>query len=179
VRDQLLEEALHRAVALCGALVEHAIDRARSWAEQLVGLGPGLTPSGDDFLTGLLVTLAYANRALSGALDWAVGLGQQVAAWAPGRTTRVGEQQLWYAAQGEADEAVARAAMALLWEELELDPAVDGLLRIGSTSGGDILTGMCVASELLDPIACGDPPSRLAAPAGEDEGRIRPLDEVL
>ena len=121
-------------------------------ASRLIGLGPGLTPSGDDFLTGLLLALLYAGRASNGDVEWVRMAGEWLAHAAVGRTTLVSEQQLWLAARGETDEIVGSAIMVMLWGEDRLRTAIEDLLAVGSTSGGDMLTGICVASELLDDV---------------------------
>ena len=121
-------------------------------ARRLIGLGPGLTPSGDDFLTGMLLSLLYAGRASNGDVEWVWEAGERLAHAAVGRTTMVSEQQLWLAARGETDEIVGSAIKAMLWGENRLPTAIEDLLGVGSTSGGDMLTGICVASELLDDV---------------------------
>ncbi|SDK94067.1 DUF2877 domain-containing protein [Natronincola ferrireducens] len=51
----ILEEVLDKAIN--GKITESALQ-----ATKLIGLGPGLTPSGDDFLVGLLSTLLFAKE---------------------------------------------------------------------------------------------------------------------
>ncbi|WP_344282674.1 oxamate carbamoyltransferase subunit AllH family protein, partial [Actinomadura napierensis] len=72
-------------------------------AERIVGLGPGLTPSGDDMLCGLLVSLRLVGDAVRGGdaavwlADW---LGAAVTADAGTRTTALAETLLHCAAAG-------------------------------------------------------------------------------
>ena len=47
----------HRRELLCAALCAFDRNAARRHGQAMLGLGPGLTPSGDDFLVGLLVVL--------------------------------------------------------------------------------------------------------------------------
>ncbi len=96
--------------------------------------------------------LGYAHRALGGRLDWTAGLALDVARFAAGRTTLVGEQQLKLAAAGEADEVLGWAGIAMLWSDGPREP-VEALLKVGSTSGGDLLAGLCVACDVLDNLA--------------------------
>lgn len=112
-------------------------------AEQLMGLGPGLTPSGDDMLSGVLVAL----RRLGGAagVDKAVWLADWLAATvafdARTRTTPISATLLHCAAQGQAC-ADALAVLRGLAGHQPLEPAVQRLLRLGHTSGADLAWGL-------------------------------------
>ncbi|HEY8370774.1 MAG TPA: DUF2877 domain-containing protein, partial [Thermodesulfobacteriota bacterium] len=101
-------------------------------AETLLGLGPGLTPSGDDALVGYVAALWTAGasgRAL--VRDVAAPLAERAAA----RTTRLGREILGCAARGLAAEPLGRLARCGDAE------SVAGLLACGATSGGDCLVG--------------------------------------
>lgn len=145
-----------RALAAIGglreALLVGAAEEACTCAHRLIGLGPGLTPSGDDFLTGLVLTLVLASRARGGQAEWVAGFGQRVAELAIGRTTVVSEHQLRYAADGQGDLVIGRAAMAILWALEQAHRPVQALLQIGASSGGDALAGVCVASGLVEAV---------------------------
>jgi hypothetical protein len=132
----------------------HAVDAA----ERIVGLGPGLTPSGDDVLAGLLVSLRLLGGAVHGAetsiwlADW---IGAAVTADADTRTTALAAGLLHCAARGQASAEVAAVLRALAGQEA-LAPAVRRLLGAGHTSGADltwgILTG-CRATLALSAVA--------------------------
>lgn len=115
-----------------------------SFLEQFVGLGIGLTPSGDDFLTGLLATWQYfrnplAERALTNHKEeWIAQIR--------GKTTDVSHFMLNYCLEGQVNEAL----LSVL-EHLNRDPApyLQEVLAIGSTSGTDMLTGISFAYQQL------------------------------
>ncbi|MBW8480953.1 oxamate carbamoyltransferase subunit AllH family protein [Actinomadura parmotrematis] len=114
-------------------------------AERIVGLGPGLTPAGDDIIAGLLIALRAAGGALGAAgaravwlADW---LGAAVTADAGTRTTPLAATLLHCAAEGGAGAEVAgvlRGAVRLG----PLAPAVRRLLAVGHTSGADLAHGV-------------------------------------
>ncbi|WP_248965650.1 DUF2877 domain-containing protein [Sphaerisporangium perillae] len=112
-------------------------------AERLMGLGPGLTPSGDDMLSGILVALRQFGLATGveravWVADW---LAATVAFDARTRTTPISATLLHCAAQGQACAealAVLRAVAGLQ----SLEPAVRRLLRLGHTSGADLAWGL-------------------------------------
>lgn len=112
-------------------------------AEQLVGLGPGLTPSGDDVLAGLLVALRHLGGA-TGA-DRAVWLADWLAAAVTfdvrGRTTPISAALLHCAARGEASGEVLAVLRGLAGRQ-SLEPALRRLLQLGHTSGADLAWGL-------------------------------------
>jgi hypothetical protein len=164
----------------------------------LLGLGPGLTPSGDDVLAGLLAgtqLLAGALLGSDGALvgsdgalvgsdgvvagsDVAVGgseatvrrtdelrrlataagaTGRRVARVAPDATTAISAALLDHAARGEV-AAPAGHLLAALTGTGPVEPAVDRLLAVGSTSGRDLVAGLLAAA--------GSVTATAAAPTG-------------
>ena len=57
-----------RAAAFAAALIARDAAAARAAAERLIGLGPGLTPEGDDLLAGALAVSAVLDGPLEGVL---------------------------------------------------------------------------------------------------------------
>ncbi|WP_246148895.1 DUF2877 domain-containing protein [Nonomuraea turkmeniaca] len=114
-------------------------------AEQLIGLGPGLTPSGDDVLAGLLVTLRHVGRAARTEravwlADW---LGATVTFDARTRTTPLSATLLHCAARGEASPEVLAVLRGVTGEQA-LEPALNRLRRLGHTSGADLAQGVAI-----------------------------------
>ncbi len=105
--------------------------------EALVGLGPGLTPSGDDFLGGMAIALSMSGRA--GA---AAALAGPVLSAAAHATNRISAAHLWAAADGLGADALHRAIDALArGGGAALADALRGLESIGHSSGWDALAG--------------------------------------
>ena len=98
----------------------------RNEAEKLIGLGPGLTPSGDDYFGGMLIALRLLGRG-----------GQADALWRwleprlESRTSAISAAHLRAAAQGEGHEALHEA---LHGDATRLD-------SVGHCSGWDALAG--------------------------------------
>ncbi|MEU5881792.1 DUF2877 domain-containing protein [Spirillospora sp. NPDC047279] len=113
-------------------------------AERIVGLGPGLTPSGDDILAGLLVALRLVGGAVrhGGNAVWlADWLGAAVTADAGTRTTALAATLLHCAAAGQAGAEVAAVLRCVAGQEPP-GPAVRRLLSAGHTSGADLAWGL-------------------------------------
>jgi len=111
----------------------HAITVA---TRQLAGLGPGLTPSGDDFLAGVMIGDRMANggrRMAEGTLLFTVA--------AP-RTTRLSRAFLHAASQGYVDERWSMLLTALCGADpIALAQAAQAVFDFGASSGLDMATG--------------------------------------
>lgn len=153
LREGMLLQARSAIIQLETIVAAGETEAALAAARGLIGLGLGLTPSGDDFITGLILTLTTADRAPGSRVKGIDAFGRGMVDQAAGRTTPVSLEQLRYAAQGEAEQVIAEAAIALLWARNPLRPAIEALLDLGSSSGGDLLTGICMAVKWLDHIA--------------------------
>jgi hypothetical protein len=111
----------------------------------LLGLGPGLTPSGDDVLLGLFAVLHLPGSPREG---WLAG-GAAVLAAAADATNAISLAGLRQAARGR-----VRASIATLLHELlygggpALDAALVRVLAIGASSGADIAAGLACGLEL-------------------------------
>jgi hypothetical protein len=111
-------------------------------AEILIGLGPGLTPSGDDLIGGALIAL----RAL-GHVGMAARLGEWVLPLARQRTGAISAAHLACAAAGEGSLALHDLIAALLTPDAPgLAAAVATLAAIGHSSGWDMLAGVALAA---------------------------------
>ncbi|WP_240506237.1 DUF2877 domain-containing protein [Thermoactinospora rubra] len=132
---------------------------ALSAAEQLVGLGPGLTPSGDDVLAGLLVTLRHLGRGAGAerALWLADWLAATVTYDARTRTTPISATLLHCAAQGAACPEVLGVLRGLAGRT-PLAPALARLRRLGHTSGADLAQGVAIGVDAV--LAMAAPASR-------------------
>ena len=107
------------------------------WILRLIGLGPGLTPSGDDFLGGAMIALHMINNADSARQLWNVARPISLA-----HGNRITHAHLTAAAAGFGSAQLHDAINALLHaRKSELQNAVRALGRIGQTSGWDTLAG--------------------------------------
>lgn len=111
----------------------------------LLGLGPGLTPAGDDLLGGALAALHAAGRAdIAGTLAaWVLPLAQH-------GTSRISRAHLACAARGETGEAVHGMMGALLAGGADLEDPLARVAAVGHTSGWDALAGAALAFAALD-----------------------------
>lgn len=107
-------------------------------AEALLGLGPGLTPAGDDFVVGMLVAL-HGLRLTTTAKVLAAWVKRKAAA----RTNEISVAHLLAACSGEASAPVHAVLNALMQpDQAELSERVHALAGLGHSSGWDALGGV-------------------------------------
>lgn len=122
---------------LPSAIVRADLLAVPALARQLAGLGPGLTPAGDDVLMGAMHAAWIVHpREVAGPLTWKIAAASAV------RTTSLSAAWLKAAARGEA---------GVLWHNLcgalpsgapaPLQSSIAKLLSVGHTSGADALSG--------------------------------------
>jgi hypothetical protein len=129
--------------ALRGAVRRADLDAALRTAARLIGLGPGLTPAGDDVMAGTMAGLVLLRH--PAAERFAAG----VYSLAAGRTTELSRALLRHAAAGRVSGEYAAVLQGLVGER-PLGPAIEGLLATGSTSGRAMALGLCTAIDLVD-----------------------------
>ena len=116
-------------------------------AGDLAGLGLGLTPSGDDFIIGVMHALWMTLDA-----DRALSLCRKMLSVAAPRTNALSANYLETAARGEAAQAWHTIALAFAQNDTtNLNSAVEKLIELGHTSGQDALSGFLLALAHIPP----------------------------
>ena len=109
-------------------------------AKKLIGLGVGLTPSGDDYLTGRLAVFASSGRTVPG-LEAAIIDSLE-------RTTKVSQLYMKAALRREFAEPVRELCRAMSDDDVAT-AATETMINHGATSGQDVMTGMIDAWKQL------------------------------
>ena len=105
--------------------------------DQLIGLGHGLTPSGDDFLGGAMIGLQLVGRS-----DLSDLLFEIVERKVTLRSNAISAAHLAAAAEGAGGEWLHAALNGTLAGDVGLLPtALANVGRMGHTSGSDALAG--------------------------------------
>ena len=113
----------------------------------LVGAGPGLTPSGDDALCGVLLALRAVGGGAADAAAASVAGAVRAVAHA---TTSLSASLLGAAAQGYAvPEAVRLVRATVGGDARETSLALPAVLAIGHTSGADLVAGLAGTIDAL------------------------------
>jgi hypothetical protein len=117
------------------------VDRTEEILNSLLGMGRGLTPSGDDLIVGLLLFLNRWGHVILPGFN-INKLNQQIVAAAGQRTTTISENLISCAAQGSADERLLYVVDGIFTGECEMKDCVSLILELGNSSGIDSLVGM-------------------------------------
>ena len=131
----------------------------------LVGLGAGLTPAGDDLLAGVMAGLVVFGTALErrDAITLASRMRQEVVAHAAA-TTPLAADLAEHAARGALVQPATDLCRAIADQrpgaDSALTPAVERLLRLGHTSGRDLAEGLLLGASAAQARSSGpDTPS--------------------
>lgn len=127
--------------ALAAATLDDALARA---ATLLVGLGPGLTPSGDDVLGGVMLALTAAGHADLRDLLW-----MTIAPELDALTVPISAMHLSAAADGLAAAAMHEVLDAILADAPDLADKLSAAAGHGATSGWDAVAGLVLGLDAV------------------------------
>ena len=147
-QDLLRSDATLRAGAAMRGLLDatrRTDPAAPASIRPLIGLGSGLTPSGDDLLVGYLAGLWCAVRNSRERTQFVTGLGETVIRLSQ-RTNAISRTYLTHAARGQVSSRLADLAEAICRGENSdrLLAAAESAMQVGHTSGMDAVTGLLI-----------------------------------
>lgn len=141
--EKQMSKLLHeRTSLLMNDLVNNQTTSALQHAVSLIGLGPGLTPSGDDFLVGLLTIFntspCFSHKAFC----------EEVVKQAKSLTNEISYMAIKKASIGKVRESIILLIHSLInGTERDLILSITKVLNIGSSSGTDIALGLVCGLE--------------------------------
>ena len=112
--------------------------------QALLGLGSGLTPGGDDIVTGFLLALKRWGHILAPGLEVET-IAQGILPLAYRKTTTLSANLIECAAQGQANERLLLALDGIMTGTPHAITCASYLAEWGNTSGLDALVGMALA----------------------------------
>lgn len=141
--DLALQRRLARALpALQEAANQSDPAAAVQALAQLIGLGPGLTPSGDDFIVGYLAALHSSRACEAGVGLLLTALAAPVERLAAG-TNLISRQFIRNALEGAFSEALGDLLSAIAHQdEARVLTFASQVLAMGHSSGADALAGL-------------------------------------
>ena len=153
--EDLLQPSRHPVPALLQATRDFQLEEAGVSINTLIGLGPGLTPSGDDFLVGFLAGLWCTAGADPSRMRFLSALGAELSE-ASRNTNEISGAYLRSATKGQVSELIATLAMQLHQANnmSNVRTAMQAALQVGHTSGTDGVLGLllgCLAWQRLTP----------------------------
>ena len=137
-------------VALIKLLGHQNYEEASLLVPKIIGFGPGLTPSTDDFLMGFVMTTYYYERIDGRNIVPITQFAQTVFQVSQTRTTTVSEAMLKHASLGRIAESHRALIQGIYGLNCScLQTLSTNVLNNGATSGTDFLFGMYCAQIML------------------------------
>lgn len=150
VKDQkpsMSEKARPYIDALMWGIMSGDIETIKNSAGSILGLGPGLTPSCDDFIAGLILTLNTVSISLCKdepkAVEFFEKMSEDLASLAKEKTTIYSESFIRESAIGEGSKAALDVIFSIITKSPEEVASISKkLISVGATSGADIAIGI-------------------------------------
>jgi hypothetical protein len=127
---------------LIAAAEQFDVQTSLQAAQTMVGLGPGVTPAGDDILIGFLAglwSLAGENEPLLSFIRSFGNALLQIAA----QTSEISRTYLYHATQGQFSSSLSDLAQAIATGS-GVEQAAPLAMRVGHSSGMDSVTGLLI-----------------------------------
>lgn len=130
-----------RLLLLLNSILNSKEEKFISNIPKVIGFGPGLTPSTDDFLTGVIITKRYMNNGSANILL------ESIPKICEDKTTKISEEMIKQATRGYVSESYKNFLEVLFNSHQEdINDSVQKVIRIGASSGTDFLFGVyCMA----------------------------------
>lgn len=140
--SEIAKTVLPSLMNLSKAIRYESIDEIKKISRNLIGLGPGLSPSADDVLMGLMIALWWSTNSLGGDIRRVKKINEAIISHA-NKTTLLSQQLLRHAARGETNEAAEILLDGIFMGEPEdIGVSAQRVLKIGETSGTDMMAGI-------------------------------------
>lgn len=132
-------------------IVYENIEGIKNDARKTIGFGPGLTPSTDDFICGIMISMIYATAYYGLDINKIYEINKSINDEVGNRTTKVSSEMLSFASRGEVSENIRRLLIGLFAEKGK-DKLVKNVLSVianGETSGSDLVAGIYIGCTLI------------------------------
>ena len=114
-----------------------------STVESLIGLGPGLTPSGDDLLVGYITGLWCTAKDRNERVQFISGFGRTIIDLSE-KTNDISRTYLYHAVRGQVSSRLANLTEAICSGDnsKHLHETAQTAMSVGHTSGMEVVTGL-------------------------------------
>lgn len=149
--NDYIDFIIPRIVMFLNRILNKEYGEAIELLPKIIGFGPGLTPSTDDILAGVVVSLVYSSNIID--LDSRAVVDDF--AWklykiSIGRTTKVSERMLWHASRGEVSKSYRELIRNVFFkQESNFEKVVIDVINHGASSGSDFLLGVYLINKIL------------------------------
>lgn len=131
-------------------VINNNVNHIDKSAQGIIGFGIGLTPSMDDFVTGLMISLIYLCDYYQLDKERAYKLNKMITHSISNRTTIISESMLMHAQYGYVMDDLRKLMISLLSDnEKNMNKKIMDVFAFGSTSGTDMLCGIYIGSKIM------------------------------
>lgn len=144
-REEFIRE---RFLSFIDSYIMGDLDAIARKAGSIVGYGVGLTPSMDDFLSGIMVSQVYLSAYLNHDLSRTFEVNKAIIKHIKNKTTLISQEMMIHSSRGEVNEDV-RNLMIFFITGSSLEDFYKCLKKvsdIGETSGIDMISGIYIGS---------------------------------
>ena len=146
--NMVAKTVLPQLINLVKATKSENVEGVKGAAQKLIGLGLGLSPSADDTISGFTAALWWVSHSLGKGIDRVKKINETVISCSDA-TTLLSQQLLRHAAKGETNEQVGELLEAILaGAPPDIEKWVEEVLKIGETSGIDMMVGLLLGLEI-------------------------------
>lgn len=142
--DENIDFIKRRFVNFIDCVLKRNFENIGDAAVRIIGYGIGLTPSVDDFISGLMISSLYLAAYYKLKLSKVYEFNSGITSLALNKTTKVSSEMLKHSSKGKTTEVVKELMKALLTENNEdiISKALLSSIKYGETSGTDISLGI-------------------------------------
>lgn len=147
-RDDFIKQ---RFIKFIESYIEEDLVKLSKNSVDIIGYGVGLTPSMDDFLSGIMISRIYLSYYLGLKMVYAYKINEAIIKELNNKTTMVSQELLRFSSVGEANDYVKDLMVSFLGIS-PMKVFIDNLekvLSIGETSGTDMLLGIYIGSRII------------------------------
>jgi len=138
-----------RVLKVLNLVYEGNYELLKEFIPRFVGFGPGLTPSTDDFLLGLIISHIYERRKRGELMKDIYSQISKVVESTEEKTTKVSVEMLKHGVRGKVSESYRLAVQAMFYDvKASFSKTCIRVLQNGSTSGSDYLFGVYCYAQL-------------------------------
>lgn len=132
-------------------LQEDRLKEAAKTAKKIMGFGPGLTPSVDDVIVGIILSYIYFMRYIDYDDEEISFLSGEVLKAVKDETTAVSFKMLKFASKGETNEDIRQLLIDIFSSngKGKLIKSLEKVLTFGASSGTDIICGIYLGCSIM------------------------------
>ncbi len=136
------------------AIISYDIDNIEDYASNIIGFGFGLTPSIDDFISGLMISIIYLGDYYNLDIKNIYKFNNKLITKSISKTTKVSSEMLINSAKGAISRGIKQLMTTLLSEDDDVSITNDlkRVISFGETSGSDMAFGIYIGFAIFTDI---------------------------